>query len=101
MYPSKSVIDTLVPSNSYIHASDFGYDFEKLSEHLKLVASDLRLYSKYFAWRTKLTVVTGSKVNDRLKLCELCYRMNTMKQVRYYKSISRFFDDKCSDNLIA
>ena len=89
---------SLLPRNSFIDVSSFA-SMAELSNYLKKVAFDRKLYKSYFEWRREWIVLFP----PNLPLCDLCYRVhhpNSFKKV--YRDIFTWWDrDKCHNpNLV-
>ena len=95
LQPAKHIYMRNAPPDSFIHAADFDYDVKKLGNYLFRVSSDINLYKKYFEWKKKYLPMYKAFDVEQARFCELCYRLNTMKEVGYYKSISGFFNGQC------
>ena len=95
MRPSKMYFERNMPPNSFIHASDFGFDIEKLNNYLQKVATNIDLYKKYFEWKKVYKPFYLEDDVDGIRMCELCYRLNTERKVQYYNSVSKFFNHDC------
>ena len=95
--PSKVYYERLAPADSFIHLEDFEYDMEKLSKHLKEIDSNFSLFKKYFEWKAKFDIIYDMKL-EKIRMCELCAKLNREKNEIYYKSVSKFFNNKCIAN---
>ena len=95
LQPAKHIYLRNAPPDSFIHAADFDYDVEKLGIYLEKVSSNIVLYQKYFEWKRKYSPIYKPFDVEQARFCELCYRLNTMEQVSYYKSVSGFFNNQC------
>jgi len=93
--PPKIFYDRMAPANSFIHAEDFDFDIEQLGNYLKRVSEDFGLYAKYFEWKQFYASQFYGNQLESLRMCELCFRMNTEKHHVYYESVSEFFNEKC------
>ena len=96
MWPSRESVEKTIPSQSFIHSSDFDNNGKLLANYLNYVGSSFNEYKKYFTWRKHYTPVYKGSDLEKLRICELCYRMNTLKNVRYYNSVSNFFEKDCN-----
>ena len=95
--PAKKFYERLAPSNSFIHFDDFEHDALKLSQHLKNIENDFILYRKYFEWKSKFDVVYDMNL-EKIRMCELCAKLNNENDEIYYKSLSKFFNNECLTN---
>jgi len=93
--PPKAFYDRMAPDSSFIHAEEFDFDPEKLGNYLKNVASNINLFAKYFKWKQVYASEFDGYHVESLRMCELCYRLNTEKYHVYYESVSNFFNEKC------
>lgn len=86
--------DAVAPAGSYIDALKFKTR-KDLADHLKEVAEDFTMYSRYFDWKRHYQVRTRTKHN----FCELCRRLHqeTFDKPTTYRSISHWWNDmsKC------
>ena len=97
--PSKAYYEKIAPPNSYIHVADFGYDLKKTGAYLNRVATELDLYFKYFKWKQFYSIGFGSKFAEKMRMCELCFQLNTKKANSYYLNVSTYFNSGCNRNL--
>ena len=93
--PNKEFYMRIAPENSFIHAADFEYDLKKLGDHLNKVADNFDLYFSYLKWKRFYYPMYKGEVVEKLRICELCYRMNTHATQSYYNSVSNFFNQDC------
>lgn len=97
LQPSKHFYEKIAPPNSYIHLEDFDYNLKKLSKHLFQVSSSIDLYKTYFQWKYEYEVVYDMKL-EKLRMCELCSKLNKETNEIYYKSVSNYFNNDCIVN---
>jgi glycoprotein 3-alpha-L-fucosyltransferase len=98
--PDRRDYERVAPNNSFIHMDEFGDDIDRLVEHVQEVHSNRSLFSVYHAWRKHYEVVVDGHALERIRMCELCYRL---RQVRrgdrtHYENIEQFYGDKCDRN---
>jgi hypothetical protein len=96
--PAKKYYERVAPQNSYIHAEDFDFDPKKIAVHLDRVARSFDLYFGYFKWKFELDVVYKGNTLEQMRMCELCYKLNTEKDEVYYSDVSAFFNGECVIN---
>jgi len=95
--PAKKFYERLAPLNSFIHFEDFEHDALKLINHLKNIENDFTLYRKYFEWKSKYDIIYDMKL-EKIRMCELCAKLNNENDEIYYKSVSKFFNNECFSN---
>jgi hypothetical protein len=88
----------LAPKDSFIHASDFDYNAEKLADYLDKVSSDFGAYVKHHMWRKEFEVVYSTKQSESRRLCQLCTKLNTETANIYYEKVSSWFNNFCIIN---
>ncbi len=96
--PSRRSYERLAPPNSFIHASDFGYDPKKLATYLEKVSSDSNLYSSYLKWKKDFAPLYKAEDIEPLRICELCFKLNNEINEpgsSVYTSVSDFFNRQC------
>ncbi len=96
--PPKKFYERLAPPNSFIHASDFDFDAQRLSKYLEEVATDMKLYSKYLSWKRAYKPLYKGEDLEPLRICELCYKLNNEANeplASSYTSISGWFNGQC------
>jgi glycoprotein 3-alpha-L-fucosyltransferase len=94
--PSKEFYTRIAPPNSFIHAEDFDFDYKRLSDFLKKVSSDFQLYKQYLEWTKKYKPLYVGKSVEQMRMCEMCYKLNTETASIYYESYNDFMNDGCS-----
>ncbi len=98
LQPGREYYERVAPPHSFIHAADFNFDSKKLGDYLHKVATDLTLYSSYFDWKTLYDIEFTAKAAEQMRICELCYKLNTLEDTLFYPSVSQFFNDDCKRN---
>jgi glycoprotein 3-alpha-L-fucosyltransferase len=93
--PNKEYYEKIAPPNSFIHMSDFNYDFKKLSQHLTSISTNLGLYEKYMEWKRDYMALFTSKDLEPIRFCELCYRLNNDFSSSHYHQIGDWFNQQC------
>jgi hypothetical protein len=95
--PEKNDYNRVAPVNSFIHIDDFDKDMNKLADYLQKIHSNLTLFSMYHQWRQTYEVIIDGRAVERIRLCELCQRLNKVRQGEsiYYKDIETFYHEKC------
>lgn len=96
--PSKVFYEQIAPTDSFIHAQDFNYDVQKLSEYLKLVSNNFEYYFKHLRWKNDFDVTYTAKENEKRRLCELCTKLNLETSKIEYESVSNWFNRGCIYN---
>ena len=95
--PSRKDYENLAPTNSFIHIDEFEGDMHRLTEYLHLIHSNRSLYSMYHQWRKNYEVIIDGKALERIRMCELCERLNRLhhNEIIYYKDLEKFYREKC------
>jgi hypothetical protein len=89
--------NNFAPPHSFIHINKFNQNMNELANYLRAVHSNFELYSMYHQWRKKYDVIIDKKAVDKIRMCELCERLNRLREddVTYYQDIQTFFHEKC------
>jgi hypothetical protein len=99
LQPAREYYEKVAPHNSFIHAGDFDYDMARLGAHLARVAADYALYSGYLAWKRKFRPLFKAVDVDKLRLCELCVKLNTREKQSepngQYENYAEWFNGQC------
>ena len=99
--PSKQHYLRLAPNKSFIHASDFDFNANKLAAYLQKVSSNLSLYSSHMEWKKKFKPIYKKDELESLRSCEMCYLINknqkNLLMRSYYKHVSEWMNDQCSN----
>ncbi|UJR37457.1 hypothetical protein I4U23_030160 [Adineta vaga] len=95
--PVKNDYIRLAPKNSFIHIDDFDRDMTKLASYLNEIHSNLTLFSMFHQWRKHYEIIIDGKALERIRMCELCQRLSTLRKndMIYYKDIEQFYKDGC------
>jgi hypothetical protein len=96
--PSKQFYENIAPKDSFIHASDFNFNANKLADYLYKVSTDFKLYLKHLKWKLEYEAYYETEVLEQNRICELCYKLNTDNSISYYNSISSYYNTNCSKN---
>jgi len=89
--------NNFAPPHSFIHINKFNQNMNELANYLRAIHSNFELYSMYHQWRKKYDVIIDKKAVDKIRMCELCERLNRLHEddVTYYQDIQTFFHEKC------
>lgn len=93
--PNKQSYEAVAPKNSFIHASDFDFDLDRLADYLNKVSSNFEWYFKYLNWKQDYEVFFEPKILEQNRICELCTKLNTFTSMEYYRRVSNFFNSGC------
>jgi len=93
--PNKEYYEKIAPPNSFIHMSDFNYDFKMLAQHLTVISQNLDLYEKYLEWKQHYMALFTSKDLEPIRFCELCHRLNNDFSSTHYHQIGDWFNQQC------
>lgn len=95
--PDRLDYNQFAPSDSFIHINDFDKDMNRLAKYLYEVHTNFDRFSKYHQWRKKYEVIIDGRAVERIRMCELCERLNEKRQddITYYNDIHRFYLEKC------
>ena len=95
--PARADYERLAPPNSFLHVDDFDKNVTRLAQRLQEIHSDRQLFSSYHQWRKTLEVIIDRKALERIRMCELCQRLNQVKQgeTTYYEDVEEFYRESC------
>jgi glycoprotein 3-alpha-L-fucosyltransferase len=95
--PDRIDYERFAPAQSFIHINDFNKDMNKLANYLQEIHRNFTLYSMYHQWRKTYEVIIDGKALERIRMCELCERLNKVRRgdVTYYEDIEQFYHEKC------
>ena len=93
--PSKISYERIAPPNSFIHAQDFNFDAQLLANYLNEVSNNEELYSKHLKWKILYKNYYKGHDVDPFRLCQMCKKLNQETTSIYYKSLSRWTQNKC------
>lgn len=93
--PNKEYYEKVAPPHSFIHMSDFNYDFKKLAHHLTIISTNLDLYEKYMQWKKDYKALFTSNDLEPIRFCELCHRLNNDFSSTHYHQIGDWFNQQC------
>ena len=96
--PSRKFYNRIAPSNSFLHFSDFNNDEIKLAAYLNKIANSFELYYEHVKWKQFYQPLYKGREVEQQRICELCYRLNTVKKVDYYRNVSSFFNSDCKND---
>lgn len=96
--PAVDNYEHIAPKDSFIHIDRFEQDATKLAAFLDKVHRDRTLFSRYHQWRRNYQVIIEGKALERIRMCELCYRVSRVRrgETVYYQNIEKFYSDQCS-----
>lgn len=83
----------LAVPNSYIHANNFT-SVKQLADYVELVNKSDSLYNRYFSWRKKYIVGSGTYKQAWCKFCEALHTGSIPNKV--YQNFSSWWDDSCT-----
>jgi hypothetical protein len=95
LQPNKEYYTRIAPKDSFIHAQDFNYDYKLLAQYLEQVSNNFKLYKTYLEWTKKFRPLYYAKPVEQMRMCELCYKLNTESSAIYYKAMDDFMNDGC------
>ena len=82
----------LAPTGSYIDVRSFSGP-QELAEYLKLLASDRKLYNKYFEWKKTWSLI------DTKYWCRLCMMLHLRDEIGYltwYEDYHMWWNSVCA-----
>lgn len=97
LHPSKEYFKRAAPHNSFIHAADFDYDPVKLAQYLIRVSNNYELYLKHRKWSLNYKVEYLATKVETIRMCELCYKLNTESSTIYYKNFAKWSGSGCAN----
>lgn len=95
--PERRDYERVAPKDSFIHLNDYKNDMIQMAHRLENIYSDRNLFSSFHRWRKNYEVVIDPHALDRIRMCELCERLNeiTQRKNSYYDNLSAFYDQGC------
>lgn len=82
--PSRDTYKALTPPHSFIHVSDFK-STAHLAAYLKHVASNRKVYEKYFQWHHTHRIKTYTDWRERL--CQICVNYHSLPTNKVYQDL--------------
>ena len=84
----------IAPPNSFIYTDDFP-DAKALAEHMYAIVNNENLFRFYHRWRQYYSTGYTASELEKYRLCEVCYRLNTMTRHQHYPNVKAFFRQQC------
>ncbi|CAE8630609.1 unnamed protein product [Polarella glacialis] len=93
--------ENLVPGASFVHVDDFG-SMRDLADFLLKVDGDDGAYSKFFAWRSSMSVMEDrwAQIKPYCTLCEALHKPPDQQQPqRRFGNLTSWFYDSCREEV--